>query len=57
MPSQPSVTIGIDIGDRYSHLCVLDTKTGEVIEESRITTSPAASAGAAPQKFRGAANR
>ena len=42
MPSQPSVTIGIDVGDRYSHLCVLDNGTGEVIEESRITTSPAA---------------
>jgi len=42
MPSQPSVTIGIDVGDRYSHLCLLDTETGEVIEESRITTSPVA---------------
>ena len=42
MPSQPSVTIGIDVGDRYSHLCVLDTETGEVIEESRMTTSPTA---------------
>lgn len=39
MPSQPSVTIGIDVGDRHSHLCVLDTEIGEVIEESRITTS------------------
>ena len=42
MPSHPSVTIGIDVGDRYSHLCVLDDESGEVIEESRITTSPAA---------------
>ena len=42
MPPQPSVTIGIDVGDRYSHLCLLDTETGEVIEESRITTSPVA---------------
>ncbi|MGF1471734.1 MAG: transposase [Rubrobacteraceae bacterium] len=42
MLSQLSFTTGIDVGDRYSHLCVLDTETGEVIEESRITTSPAA---------------
>ncbi len=34
------VTVGIDLGDRYSHLCLLDTETGEVIEESRIPTSP-----------------
>lgn len=42
MPSQPSVTMGIDVGDRYSHLCMLDGETGEVTEESRIITSPAA---------------
>ena len=42
MPSHPSVTTGIDVGDRYSHLCLLDDESGEVIEESRITTSPAA---------------
>jgi len=30
---------GIDLGDRYSHLCLLDTENGEVIEESRITTN------------------
>jgi transposase len=40
MSSQPSVTIGIDLGDRYSHLCALDTKSGEVLEESRVPTNP-----------------
>ena len=30
---------GIDLGDRYSHLCLLDTENGEVIEESRIATN------------------
>ena len=40
--SHPNFTAGIDVGDRYSHLCLLDTKTGEVIEESRVSTSPAA---------------
>lgn len=43
MSSQPRTTIGVDIGgDRYSHLCLLDTETGDVIEEARIATNPAA---------------
>src|SRR5687767_2247519 len=33
----PSITIGVDLGDRYSQLCVLDAE-GEVQEESRIRT-------------------
>ena len=28
------LTIGIDLGDRKSHLCVLDA-TGEIVEESQ----------------------
>ena len=39
MPSQLDVTVGIDLGDRHSHLCLLDTHSGEIIEESRITTT------------------
>jgi transposase len=35
------MTIGIDIGDKYCHLCVLD-RDGEVIEQGRITTNPKA---------------
>lgn len=42
MSSQPRITIGVDIGDRYSHLCLLDTETGEVVEEARIATDQAA---------------
>lgn len=42
MSSQPPTTVGVDIGDRYSHLCLLDTETGEVVEEARIATNPAA---------------
>ncbi len=35
------VTVGMDIGDRYSHLCVLDGE-GEAVEHGRIpTTRPA----------------
>ena len=37
-----SLTLGIDVGDRHSNLCLLDTETGEVIEESRIATTPQA---------------
>ena len=34
-----TMTIGIDLGDRHSHVCVLDA-TGEIVEESRIATTP-----------------
>ncbi len=37
-----SFTVGVDVGDRHSHLCLLDTRTGEVVEEARIATSPQA---------------
>ncbi len=40
------LTIGIDLGDRYSHYCVPD-KDGEVLEEGRLTTNP----GAFQQRF------
>ena len=36
-----TLTIGIDLGDRKSHVCVLDA-AGEVVEESRIATTPKA---------------
>jgi len=35
------LTIGLDIGDRYSQICVLDA-AGQVDEESRVATKPAA---------------
>ncbi len=40
--SHHSITVGIDVGDRYSHVCLIDTGNGEVIEESRIRTEPGA---------------
>lgn len=40
--SQLEVTAGLDLGDRYSHLCLIDTHSGAVIEESRLATSPEA---------------
>jgi len=39
---KPTMTVGIDLGDRYSYLCLLDTESGEVIEEGRLRTTPEA---------------
>ena len=39
---QPNVTAGLDLGDKYSYLCLIDTDTGEVIEEGRVRTTPEA---------------
>jgi transposase len=39
---RPKVTAGLDLGDKYSYLCLLDTESGEVIEEGRLRTSPEA---------------
>lgn len=38
--SQPSLTIGVDLGDRYSHVCVVDP-AGEVVETGRVRTTEA----------------
>jgi transposase len=39
---RPQTTAGLDLGDRYSYLCLLDTDGGEVIEEGRVRTTPEA---------------
>ena len=39
---QPKTTAGVDIGDKYSYLCLIDTQSGEVIEEGRLRTTPQA---------------
>jgi transposase len=39
---QPQITAGLDLGDKYSYLCLIDTESGEVIEESRLRTNPEA---------------
>jgi transposase len=33
-------TAGLDLGDRYSYLCLIDQHSGEVVEEGRLRTSP-----------------
>jgi transposase len=32
----------LDLGDKYSRLCVVDRETGDVVEESRLPTTPKA---------------
>ncbi len=39
---QPQMTAGLDLGDKYSYLCLIDTESGEVIEEGRLRTTPEA---------------
>ncbi|HET7272678.1 MAG TPA: hypothetical protein VFI90_16520 [Rubrobacter sp.] len=39
---RPPMTAGLDLGDRYSYLCIIDQHNGDVIEEGRLRTSPEA---------------
>jgi transposase len=36
----PLMTAGVDLGDKYSYLCLLDQHSGEVVEEGRLRTTP-----------------
>ncbi|MDP9438951.1 MAG: IS110 family transposase [Actinomycetota bacterium] len=36
------MTAGLDLGDNYSYLCLIDQESGEVVEEGRLRTSPEA---------------
>jgi transposase len=36
------MTAGLDIGDKHSYLCLIDTASGEVMEEGRLRTTPEA---------------
>ena len=38
----PHMTAGLDLGDKYSYLCLIDQHSGEVIEEGRLRTTPEA---------------
>ena len=35
---KPAITVGLDLGDRYSHYCWLNAE-GEVVEEGRIQST------------------
>src|SRR5215203_3467198 len=39
---QPQTKAGLEIGDKYSYLCLIDQENGEVIEEGRLHTTPEA---------------
>src|SRR5215204_4254758 len=39
---QPQTKAGLEIGDKYSYLCLIDQENGEVIEEDRLRTTPEA---------------
>ena len=39
---RPNMTAGVDIGDKHSYLCLIDTASGEVMEEGRLRTTPEA---------------
>jgi transposase len=38
----PLMTAGLDLGDNYGRLCLIDSQSGEVIEEGRLRTTPEA---------------
>ena len=38
---KPAMTMGIDVGDRFSHVCLLDDE-GEVVERDRVRSTEAA---------------
>ena len=39
---QPKMTAGLDLGENYSYLCLIERQSGEIMEESRLRTSPEA---------------
>jgi transposase len=39
---QMKMTAGMDLTDNYSHLCLIDTQSGQLIERSRLRTTPEA---------------
>ena len=39
---RPKMTAGLDLGDRYSYLCLIDQENGEVVDEGRLRTTPEA---------------
>ena len=39
---QPKITAGLDLGDKYSYLCLIDQESEEIMEEGRLRTTPEA---------------
>jgi hypothetical protein len=40
-PASKEYVIGLDLGDAFSYLCLLDGASGEIEEQARLRTSPA----------------
>ncbi len=47
---QPKTTAGLDLGDKYGYLCLLYSRSGGVVEEGRLSTTPEALGGASALK-------
>jgi len=41
------MTAGLDLGDKYSYLCIIDQHSGEVIEEGLLCAPPPRPSGGA----------
>jgi hypothetical protein len=39
---QPQMAAGLDLGDKYTYLCLIDQQSGEIMEEGRLRTTPEA---------------
>ena len=37
---KPKMTAGLDLGDKYSYLCLIDTLSGEIMEEGLLCAQP-----------------
>jgi hypothetical protein len=37
---RPKMTAGLDLGDKYSYLCLIDTESGENMEEGLLCAQP-----------------
>jgi hypothetical protein len=35
-----NTTARLDLGDKHTHLCLLDTDSGEILEEGKVRTTP-----------------
>ena len=46
---QPKMTAGLDLGDKYSYLCLIDQESGEVMEEAGCAQPLRPSGDASPQ--------
>jgi hypothetical protein len=48
---RPLMTAGLDLGDNYSYLCLIDSQSGEIIEEGLLCAlAPRPSGDASPPK-------